>query len=567
MAPGTSEAGRRTAVQLLAAAVVSGAALAAAFPPVDQPWLVWVGLVPLLWVVERCAGAPRAAVCGFVGGLVYALIVMHPLTSSHVWAGWASGGEGDLVAMQTRQWWFLHVLWVLLAAWGGGVFWAFFAGTLKLLTGGQVASGRTLLLLVLAPALWVVLCDWLRCNTLWTFHWAILGNSVAGFSHVRQLAALGGVWLLSGVVVAVNVALFSLLPRRRDPLYWAAPTVVACVLAVAYLAGSRHISSLEQKPRPIRAAALQFHKDKYTQGDFLASGLDRSYATLIRQSVTRDLDLLVLPESIALGAVRLDDSWSSSKPRERQVDLQDWTDFLLPILTENPTILTVGLDTVEGGGTYNSLVTWTARGPAGWYHKRRLVPFAEYQPRLWSTVASRGTSQYSPGSEVGIVQIGDLALGGFICQEVQFPGVARDIVLAGANLLVTGGNDGVFGDPAVAESHADMARIRAVESGRYMVRAMKTGVSAIIDPAGRELRRSAGSEGVLLEEDVATMEHRTLYVLAGDWVIGLSLLVVVLAAVAPGIAARRRARAGAAGEVPPKKSSPRTHRKRAERRS
>jgi apolipoprotein N-acyltransferase len=91
-----------------------------------------------------------------------------------------------------------------------------------------------------------------------------------------------------------------------------------------------------------------------------------------------------------------------------------------------------------------------------------------------------------------------------------------------------------------------MARIRAVESGRYIVRAMKTGISAIIDPTGRELRRSVGSEGVLLEENVAAMDHRTLYVRAGDWVIWAAVLVIVIAALLPRIAAARRARAGQA---------------------
>jgi apolipoprotein N-acyltransferase len=543
MTRGEEERDRRTAIWMLAAAVASGAALAAAFPPIRESWLVWVGLVPLLWAIERCPGALLSAAYGFVGGLVYALIVIHPLTSSYVWAGWASGGERDLVAVQTRQWWVLHILWVLLSAWGGGVFWAVFAGTLKWLTRSQTARGRTLRFLAVAPALWVVLCDWLRCKTLWTFQWAVLGNTLADFSHLRQLAAAGGVWLLSALAVAVNVAVFAALSRRRDSLSWVAPCVVFIALGIFYLLGSLQIRSVNQVQRPIRAAALQYHKDKYTEGDFLPIGLDRSYATLVRQAAERDLDLLVLPESIALGAVRLDESFSSVKPEEIQSPLAEWTKQIRTLLGGGRTTIVVGLDTVEGGNTYNSLVTWTPGRTASRYHKRRLVPFAEYRPRLWGVIAGRGQSQYSPGEDVGIVYVGDLALGGFICQEVQFPDVIRDSVLAGANLLVSGGNDGVFGDPAVAGIHADMARIRAVESGRYIVRAMKTGISAIIDPAGRELRRSVGSEGVLLEENVAAMDHCTLYIRAGDWVIAVGLLVIAIAAVAPRFVARRRMRA------------------------
>ena len=89
----------------------------------------------------------------------------------------------------------------------------------------------------------------------------------------------------------------------------------------------------------------------------------------------------------------------------------------------------------------------------------------------------------------------------------------------GATVLVSGGNDGVFGNPAVVRIHAAVAQLRAVETGRYLVRAMKTGISAIIDPYGREVVRSHSSEPAMLHAQIIPQQTRTLYVQWGDWVV------------------------------------------------
>lgn len=119
-----------------------------------------------------------------------------------------------------------------------------------------------------------------------------------------------------------------------------------------------------------------------------------------------------------------------------------------------------------------------------------------------------------------------MVLGGFICQEVLFPSLIRQSVLEGATILVSGGNDGVFANPAVAQVHADAAQIRAVETGRYLVRAMKTGISAIIDPQGREQARSRSSEPALLLGMISPHQGMTPYVRFGDWLLWVAGLVI-----------------------------------------
>jgi len=277
--------------------------------------------------------------------------------------------------------------------------------------------------------------------------------------------------------------------------------------------------------------------------DFLPIGLDTTYLRIIREVLTREsqLNLIILPESIALGAMRLDGSSSHTKPPERQTSRSAWDAQVHALLNDSKAAVVIGLDTVEQGQDHNTLVAWTREGTIGWYHKQGLVPFLEYIPAGWNRVAIRGQSQYSPGHDSQLIHVSPkLVLGGFICQEVLFPWVTRQSARDGATVLVSGGNDGVFADPAVAHIHADAAQLRAVETGRYLVRAMKTGISAVIDPTGREAVRGELSDAALLISQITPETAQTIYMYMrfGDWVVALSALVCL----GLGLSARGRRR-------------------------
>lgn len=505
-------------------AILSGVLLGCAFPPVGWSWGVWVGLAPLLIAIERTAHRQRAWLLGYLAGLVFFLITLHPLVSAYTWAGWASETPQAFTARMQHQGWALHALWVLFAA-GGAIFWGWWAYGLKALapTGGW----RVLLL---APSLWVLLPEWGRAQGGFGFTWACLGNAAAGVETVRQVAALGGVWLLSALIIIVNVGAAHLLLRHRAG-WWKTPLVALGLLGLAWTGGAWYLGRPEPSPSPARSVAvLQYHQARYTTSDFLEIGLDRGYAELMREALRQSVDLVVLPESVTIGAVSLDETLSVTKPLEWQHLRSRWDAYVAALVMESPTVVVMGLDTVERGRDYNTLVAWTAAGPAGWYHKRRLVPFAEYHPNGWGTWVPQGRAAYHPGQGSQLIRAGGLVLGGFICQEVLLPWVARESVRDGATVLVSGGNDGVFGDPAVAEVHAEAARLRAVEAGRDLIRAMKTGVSAIIDRHGREIARSRSSATELLLGRVREARGLTPFVRFGNWVIWLAGFVVAWAA-------------------------------------
>ena len=506
----------------VAFAVLSGIITASAFPPVDAKWFVWLGLVPLCVAVERSGRVREAFWLGYLAGLLFFLFTLHPLVSAHAWTGWAAQSPSEFAKRMTGQWWFLNGVWVAFALWGA-LFWAAWAAAAK-----RYARGRGWRALAVTVSAWILIAEWARAHTTFGFTWAVLGNATADLSVIRQLAALGGVWLLSALVVAVNVGLADLFrpgERRR------AVSLPVTVLALTFLAGLAGAFILN-RPLPtlgaFQAAALQQAKPSYSMQDFLSTGLDRSYVPMVHQALGHQARLVMLPESIVLGATSLDGTASKIKPTDWQVPRSKWDTQMRELLAGTPAVLVLGLDTIEGGLDHNTLVAWTAEGAAGWYHKRRLVPFSEYQPSGWGSWVIHGQSEYSPGHGSQLIRAQGMLLGGFICQEVLFPALIRQSVLDGATVLISGGNDGVFGDPAVAQVHADAAQLRAVETGRYLVRAMKSGISAVVDPRGRELIRSRSSEPALLVQSVSPAYTMTPYMRLGNWVVWVAAAVLFL---------------------------------------
>ena len=169
---------------------------------------------------------------------------------------------------------------------------------------------------------------------------------------------------------------------------------------------------------------------------------------------------------------------------------------------------------------------WTTQGLTGTYFKRSLVPFAEFTPRGlgWLSPRNRlhgGGFTYSPGAGPALVTFHKIPIGSFICQEVMFADPIRQSVRAGAQLLVSAGNDGVFLNPAVAKTLHAMAVLRAVEHRRYVLRAMKTGISAVIDPLGRSVALAPEGVRTTISATVSPQSGLSFYDQFGNWLVWL----------------------------------------------
>jgi apolipoprotein N-acyltransferase len=514
-------------------ALVSGLLLGMAFPPVGASWLIWVGLVPLLWAIRHEERKFRAFFMGFVAGTIMSLLATRPLVSAHLWSGWQAGSAAELAARRSRQFVVLNVLWPVLALFLG-LFWGAFSLSLS-----RMARGSLDRMAVLGPPLLILLTEWLRSLATWDFQWAFLGNAAIGVKGARQLGALGGVWLLSWLVVLVNVGVLALLSRDKRPRRWTLPAGIVLLAILVLLVGSWRASAVRSRlsgAGGLQVAALQYHRARNTFADYTPLGLEKAYLTLIGQVARGDagrVELLVLPESIAYGVLSVDGSRTAVKPEAVHRSPDQWTSVMSSAMGagESEFAVVLGLDTVEQGALHNSLAFWTKSGLQSWYHKQRLVPFAEYQPAVLSLFGMRGQTEYKPGRASRVGSLLGIRIGGFICQEVLTARIPRRSTRDGAQILVSGGNDSVFASPAVAQVHADLARLRAVETGRYVIRAMKTGISAIIDPTGEEIKRSPSAEPLILVDRVTPLDALTPYVRFGDWPLALAALVVLGGAV------------------------------------
>jgi apolipoprotein N-acyltransferase len=153
------------------------------------------------------------------------------------------------------------------------------------------------------------------------------------------------------------------------------------------------------------------------------------------------------------------------------------------------------------------------------YDKINLVPFGEYVPKFFGFVnrITQEAGDFVPGNRIVDFPAGDHRIGVFICYESVFPQQVRQFVQQGADLLVNISNDGYFGHSAAREQHLEIARMRAAENRRWLIRATNDGITATIDPAGRVTGRLP-----MYRESVARMNYgyesdNTFYTEHGDW--------------------------------------------------
>jgi apolipoprotein N-acyltransferase len=209
------------------------------------------------------------------------------------------------------------------------------------------------------------------------------------------------------------------------------------------------------------------------------------------------------------------------------------------LVRESGVPLLFGTDELERGTPpryYNSAFVLDPTGAvAAVYRKMRLVPFGEYVPLrdllFFVSPLVEAVSDFSPGTQVTMLPIGEHMASTAICYEVVYPHLIRQGVLNGAELLTTITNDAWYGTSSAPYQHFALASMRAIEQGRYLARAANTGISGIVDPYGRAVVTTRMFEEAVVTADVRFLQARTLYATIGD-AVALASLGVALAAVA-----------------------------------
>jgi apolipoprotein N-acyltransferase len=200
-------------------------------------------------------------------------------------------------------------------------------------------------------------------------------------------------------------------------------------------------------------------------------------------------------------------------------------------------------------GWYNRAIVWSKDGqPGKFYDKIHPVPFGEYIP-LRSLLASRVKAlnqipnDMVRGRRPGVLQVGPAHAGVLMCFEVAYDGLLRDLVDNGADLIVVPTNNATYTGTGQIDQQFAMSRLRAVETGRYVVVASTNGISGIVAPDGDVVLRAPVRRQVVLERQIALIHRRTPAIELGPWPeIGLSAISVISVLAAVGLGYRRRGR-------------------------
>jgi apolipoprotein N-acyltransferase len=511
--PGTSAALR------LILATLSGAILSLSYYGSHSSFYSWFCLALLLFSFLG-ARARVAFFCGFVHGLIFVLTCVP-------WIAEVLSVHGG---MSTLAGW--GVLLLIASVWGCSI--GLFTWMVQ-----RLSLQRIGLALLGAPFLWIsteVLRAYLPEIS---FPWGLLGYPAAGNPALVQLTTITGIYGLSFIVAVFNSLLVWIIaasPDQKKQRFAIVAGFLAILLAVQGF-GSRFVPKAEahhvaRVVQPNFPENLQYVGDWYA--DHRADLLDLQRLSLRASPGPQQPDLLVWPEAPA--------PFSFQDPHFGPYISHLATEF------QNPVLVGIiewkpSLETSKGVPRttlvpYNSAAALNDIGQRTFtYDKIHLVPFGEYEPfpliHQVVTSVSEEVGGFRKGKERSVGKFANgRTFSVFICYEAIYAGEIREFANNGAQLLINISNDGWFGKSEAAEQHIRMARVRAVENRRWVIRDTNSGITASIDPygnvlrvMGRDLRDSAD-----VPYDFRT--DKTIYTRFGDWFawmcVGVSAILVLL---------------------------------------
>lgn len=339
------------------------------------------------------------------------------------------------------------------------------------------------------------------------------GCAWAGLELVREYALTGFPWFISAQSFAVW-------PRTIQAVSVVGSFGLAMVMAAALLWLSLGRGRPAFAASSILAVVLGY--------GFFFQGQDYDAEDITVLAVQGNIDqTLKWERQIQLFTVHKYMDLTDKGIAGQKPDLVIWPETAMPFYFQEPTELADmvrqfarerSLNIITGSPAYrfkDDSPGYTLYNRAYWissdgfihdyYDKERLVPFGEYVPLSryvpFLEKLVHGDLDFSPGIAVSPLSKGDLALGVLICYEIIFPGLAQKRVNQGAGIIINLSNDAWFGNTSAPVQHLHLGVLRAVEQGRYVIRATNTGISAFIDPRGNVYNRSA------LFEDAAVLDR------------------------------------------------------------
>jgi len=473
-------------------AILSGLSAGLAFPKFNLSFLIWVSLIPLLFIISR-RKPKQSFLSGWIAGLFFYGLLLY-------WIPYVPAHYGNLPFS-------LSLLIYLILIGFLALFWGFFAWCQA-----RIAKYFPRQAFLIAPFLWVSL-EYILTYILTGFPWGLLGYAQAQNLPLIQVASLTGVYGVSFLIVLTSASfVHSIIEKKRLPFF-----LVLVFVLVVHLWGLTLIKPTSIKSAAFKAAVIQGNVSSDIYWDFVSEEeverLFELHLRLSRQASEQGAKLIIWPEfSVPL---------CFSCP---EVRYKEFRQRLESFVQETGITLLLGTnERTEGAGEpefYNTALCLSPDLTITKYYKMHLVPFGEYTPykAIFSFIqkVTHAIGEVTPGKEHRLHRFQGFAFGSPICYEIIFPDLVRQFVQKGATFLATITNDGWYGTSSAPYQHFQIALFRAVENRRYLLRAATTGISGIIDPFGRVVKRSSLMTTDVLSSIIIPETKKTIYARWGD---------------------------------------------------
>jgi len=492
-------------------AALSGVLQVLIFPPFYLPYLAAVAVTPLLVALAREPSRRKQFFLGLIAGWIY-------------WGGacyWIYG--------------VMHEYAHLAAPAAGAIFVGFF------LVKGLHLGVFALIAAPLMRRAWAipaVAAAWVAVegsHQYLGFTWLQLGNAGASMSVPARLAPYTGVYGLSFVFVMMNAAAaLALLRRPRRQLAWLASAPLLFLLP--------GLQADERGETPVRLVQPNVHP-----GELILGGWSRARE---RKHLERMRELSL---------------WRGDSPDAARPELLIWPEYPAPayyfadpffqsyiesLARESGSYLIFNAiaftEDEDGERPLNSAVTLDPQGRfLSVYSKMFLVPFGEFVPWPFSLFIEKVTLEagdFKAGEDVVVSPVGERKVGTFICYESVFARGVRRFVNRGAEVLVNISNDSWYGRTAARYQHLLIARMRAIENQRWLLRATNDGITAAINPAGQLTARLPSFRQGALSAWFNYRREMTWFARWGEWFWQLCVAATALMLVLSGLVQRRSTR-------------------------
>lgn len=484
--------------------IISGILLALSFQKFNFYLLAWVSLVPLIYCIYK-NNLKEVIICSFTVGLIFNVIYLYwmfPFLLLH------TEKILDSCIVSVITWLYFAIYFIV---------WSMFFYLLK-----NKVSNKILFSISVA-AMWTIL-DFLKAYILTGLSWNLLAYTQTSFLYLIQICDIFGVYLISFVIVFVNMLIYFSI--REKKIIYLVISLFLIILLCGY--GYLKVNSLDIKGgKEISVGVVQPNIEQYKKwDDDYRKEIMYSIENLVLENFgNKKLDLLVYPETMLPGFL------------EKDLLIKNFVKKISNISKIN---LIGGMSMEFIKEKHNSIFVISQEGEIiNKYNKKHLIIFGEYIPFDFllskSLTNLNVTGTMVKEKYIKITKLQDFNLGISICSENYYPGLYREFVLKGANLLTIHVNDAWVDGMSAIYQHFVLNVFRAIENRKYLIVSANTGISGVIAPTGKIIKQTKNQEQVCFEEKVYTNNYITIYDKIGDLFVYLCMVYIVLVLLIYGI--------------------------------